>query len=123
MPTGSPTLSFLTTNENLPAVLDVLRYGAEIRRELACRFWTTFQDSIQQSKPAALAAQLSWEQDFGKDQAKRFAGLTKAEDMKFALDGCLPGARPQEAQGLRYRIEADPECLGAGLAWLKWDAR
>ena len=45
------TLQYLTRNENLPAVLEVLRYREAIAEQLLRKFWTGLQAHLQKKTP------------------------------------------------------------------------
>src|SRR5438552_2196647 len=96
----SPILDFLTSKENLPAVVVVLRYSSAVREQLAQRFWSKFEESLKQAKPKELSIQFSWQPDFGKNNGELYAGLR--DDECFGLSALFPGPRPGEVQGLKY---------------------
>lgn len=100
----SPIFQFLTTKENLPAVLEVVRYAEEVREYVVDRFWSTFQNAIGKH-PRAVANIFSWER-IHEDKAGRWFGL-------------VARFRPvaEKGQCLQYGIEVAAEYFGMGLSW------
>lgn len=102
----SPILAFLTSKENLSAVLEIVRWVPDVRREVADRFWSRLQCSLKESKPAALDLNFSWATNIG----------SKPDD-EFGLSARLQPVS-SEVQGLCYSIAAGSGYFGLGLAWL-----
>jgi len=100
--TKSPILEFLTTKENLPAVLDVICYAEEIRRDVAERFWHNLQEAL---KKHPKADNFSWTHD-----------LTDEPDGYFALNAQFV-TTDEKNEALHYKIETSVEYFGVGLAW------
>src|SRR6266404_3943954 len=94
----SPILKFLTEKENLPAVLDVLRYGNEIRERVLQDFWSALEEALKQRRPSTLAIDLSW----GTESIELPIG--RKTDRYFDLDARL-GPTADKGQAVRYRIE------------------
>jgi len=108
--TVSPIFKFLTDKENLPGVLEVIRYAEEIRKTVATNFWDALEKAINEH-PKALPVSFSFEQkhDVGKqvDYGEDYFGLVA----RLAPTG-------KKFQGLCYKIEANKDYLGIGITWL-----
>ena len=112
----SPILKFLTDKENLPAVLEVLRYGNEIREKVLQDFCTALEEALKQRRPSTLAIDLSWRTE---PIELPIGGKT---DQYFGLDARL-GSTADKAQALRYSIELHVvqdsiDYVGFGLAFV-----
>src|SRR5437762_2663436 len=113
----SPILGFLMAKENLPAVLEVLRYESEIRERVMQDFWTALEDALKQRRPSNLAVDLSW-----KTEPIELS-VSRKTDEHFCLDAKL-GPTANETQALSYRIELQVAqgsvgYIGFGLAFVK----
>jgi len=100
----SPIFRFLVQKDNLPAVLDVVRYAEEIRDYVANRFWDRLEEAIK-ANPKALPASFAW--------ARKFP--TKGDGF-FNVIARPPGLS-EKGQGLKYMFETNPEYFGMGIAW------
>ncbi len=92
--------------ENLPAVLEVLHYGKEIRDEVARRFWVRLENTIKNCRPRGIRLTFTTDWEY-------------KEHHSFGLNARV-SAVPSLTQGLKYRLEACDNYIGIGLAWLKW---
>jgi hypothetical protein len=107
------------SKENLPAVLEVLRHGPEIRERVMQDFWITFEEAFKQRRPTNLSVELSWKSVPDNKSREVFAGFNKGV---FDLEARLDPAT-DEVHALRYCIELDVmetgvSYLGYGLAWV-----
>ncbi|MEI9962173.1 MAG: hypothetical protein WDM76_13885 [Limisphaerales bacterium] len=63
----SPIIEFLTKEENLPNVLEIIRYGEEIREALARNFWERLESEIKTSRPKDLIQKFLWDEAWKKE--------------------------------------------------------
>lgn len=113
----SPVLEFLTKKDNMQGVLEVLRYGIQIRKRVAERFWMSLENSFRACQPANLSVDLLWRRYVGakkRDLDQLYAGLK--DDYRLSLDA-WPGRFSDESQGVKFRIESYHDYFGFGLCW------
>jgi hypothetical protein len=100
----SPIFRFLTQQENLPAVLELVRHAEEIREYAADRFWGSMEEAIKKSPKASV--KFSWERT-----------VANKSDGCFSLIARIPAFEKKKGQALKYEIECAPEYFGFGLSW------
>lgn len=102
----SPILAFLMRKDNLPSVLEIVRYGQEVRERVAKQFWEDFQSALEKNRPKEINLALSWEPIIGSKPDDCFGMVVRL------------GLADKKTQGFKYMIEAQASYLGLGLAWL-----
>jgi hypothetical protein len=100
----SPIFRFLTKQENLSAVLEVVHHAEEIREYAADRFWSSMEEAIKNSPKASL--KFSWERT-----------VVNKSDGCFSLIARIPAFEKKKGQSLNYEIESHTEYFGIGLSW------
>src|SRR5262245_50272552 len=110
--TRSKLIDFLTSQDNLPSVLEILRYHDEIHGLVLTRFWTRLQEQLARKARGVMpdGMALHWVPDWREDPTGRWVGIN------LYLCGCQ-----DQAQALTYRIEHDlgnsAYSLNLGLNW------
>src|SRR6266540_7654 len=105
--TQSPILDFLLSKENLPAVLEVIRYAKEIRESIQRQFWERLEHDLKKHAPSGFSVNLSWQQHLASKPAD-----------PFSLEARITPVN-EKVQALLYRIESGPDYFGIGIFWLK----
>ena len=84
---SSPIFQFLTQKENLPAVLEVIRYTEQIRNYVAERFCDSLEKAIKKNPKAR--DDFSWERRLPDKSDRAFFLIAR------------PPALPEKRQGLQ----------------------
>ena len=100
-----PILDLLTKKENLPAVLEIMKYSQDVGREVRERFWERLQRVLKERGSARRAPEPSWKQD--PNITGEWQGL-HARVEPFV----------ERVQGLHYHIVVGEGEFGVGLAWV-----
>lgn len=103
----SPILAFLMDPKNIQSVLEILPYRDQVRNEVALRFWGKLEKAFKVLQPVDLDQHFLWDKN---------CSSTKPGD-DFFLEARLSPSE-KSTQGLKYMIEAKPDYIGLGLAWL-----
>lgn len=93
--TESPILKALLKEENLPAVLEIVRHAEQIREQVMVQFWRGLEGAIREQQPAGLPIEIRRVSD---DSKKRDSGWGALE--------VRPAPADNQAQGLYYALEA-----------------
>jgi hypothetical protein len=107
-PDKSPLVEFLTRDDNLSAVLNILRYEREVRDYALERLLLILESSLGSTAPDGLLG-LTWTHEESGDPTSKF-GLVYNKAIQSGT----------KSKGLRYQIEANKKFFGFGLAWAEF---
>ena len=105
----SPVVTFLTSAENIPHVLEILSYGEEIRDSVLGGFSLKLEAALTRMQP-----------DEAKEKLRPVVRISNKSQGVFAWDFFLNSASSNK--GIKYRIEiyagrAGEAYFGIGLSW------
>jgi hypothetical protein len=116
--TRSKLIDLLTSQDNLPSVLKILRHHDEIHTLVLTRFWTDLDKHLASKVRRVIqgGAQLHWVADWREDPMTRWTGtrlyLSGSQDQPQALNFCIEQTlEPQVYQldlGLNWTDEVKP---------------
>src|SRR6266487_2042624 len=90
---SSPIFQFLTQKENLPAVLEVIRYTEQIRNYVAERFWDSLEKAIKKNPKAR--DDFSWERRLPDKSDRAFFLIARPPHSLRSVKACNTVSKPQ----------------------------